>query len=230
MDWTVIAGKAASLGLPILAQVIGGLIEEVPILGSLVDGPQIIESVGRMALSKALGVENTPEAVGAAIENKPTSEVVATLQNVQSGLVDKWPALAALATAVAKEQTAQTAIEAEDRRDARTAATKWNEANNPLALQQRRLSVIWVTSFFVIFMLMTLQAIFYPNIKMSEPVILLLGVVIGSVKDIMQFFFGSSAGSAAKDATIRQITEASVPPPTPPAPIVVAAPAKNGKR
>ncbi len=230
MDWKSIAGKAASFGLPILSQVIGGAIEEVPILGSLVDGPQLVESVGRLALSKALGVENTPEAVGMAIESRPTSEVVSTLRNVQSGLVDKWPALAGLATELAKASVSSQAIEAEDRRDVRTAATRWHETNNPLGQQQRLLSVIWVASFFVILTGMFAANVFYPEVKFNEVIILLLGVVIGAVKEIMNFFFGSSAGSQSKDATIKQITESSVPPPTPPAPVVVSAPARNVKR
>lgn len=214
MSWKSIAAKAASMGLPILATVIGGAIEEVPILGSLVDGPALVESVGRKALAAALGVEPTPEAIGKAIEDKPTTEVLTTLQGVEEALVEKWPELSQLAAALAKESTATAAIEAEDRKDARQA---W-EVTNPLATQQRRLAVVWIVGFFVMLALILFFNVKYPEVKFSEVFSLILGVMLGSVKDVNQFFFGSSAGSAAKDATIRQITEAAVPSAPPPPP------------
>lgn len=226
MSWQAIAGKIASFGLPILSTVIGGAIEEVPILGSLVDGPALVESVGRKAIAAALGVENTPEAIGKAIENKPTSEVLTTLKGVESGLVDKWPALAQLAQTLAVESTKTAQIEAEDRRDARTAFTREGEHTNPLAKQQRRLAAVWVVGFFIILVLMLYFSVKYPEIKFNEALMLIIGVLLGSVKDVNGFFFGSSAGSMAKDATIRQITESSVPPPAP----VVVAPVKVGRK
>lgn len=207
MSWQSIAGKIASLGLPILSTVVGGLIEGVPILGSLVDGPALVESVGRKALAAALGVENTPEAIGKAIDAKPTTEVMATLQGVQAGLVDKWPALARLAGTLAEESTKTAAVEAEDRKDARRAF----EGTNPLATQQRRLAVVWIVGFFLMLGLILYLNVMYPDIKLGDVFVLILGVMLGAVKDVNQFFFGSSAGSAAKDATIRQITEAAVP-------------------
>ena len=218
MDWKALGGKLAGFGLPVLSAVIGGAIEEIPVLGSLVDGPKLVESVGRKAIAAAFGVEATPEAINAAIETRPTSEVVTTLQSVQTGMVEKWPALANMVTELGRSSVASQSIEAEDRRDVRTAATRWHETNNPLGQQQRLLSVIWVASFFVILAGMFASNILYPEIKFNEVIILLLGVVIGAVKEIMNFFFGSSAGSQSKDATIKQITESSVPPPVPVAP------------
>lgn len=223
MDWKAIAGKVAGFGLPILSQVIGGAIEEVPILGSLVDGPALVESVGRKALAAALGVENTPEAIGKAIETKPTTEVLATLKGVETGLVDKWPALAQLAQTLAVESTKTAQVEAEDRKDARSAFTRLGENTSPLAQQQRRLAAVWVIGFFIILVLMLYFSVKYPEIKFNEALMLIIGVLLGSVKDVNAFFFGSSAGSAAKDATIRQITEASVPPPPP---VLVPTPVK----
>lgn len=216
MSWKSTAGKIASLGLPILSTVIGGAIETVPILGSLVDGPALVESVGRKALAQAFGVENTPEAIGKAIEERPTTEVLTTLQGVQTGLVDKWPVLAQLAQTLAEESTKTAAVEAEDRADARRAF----ETTNPLAVQQRRLAAVWIIGFFVLMAMILFLNIRYPEIKLNDVFVLILGVALGAVKDVNQFFFGSSAGSAAKDATIRQITEAAVP-------AVTAAPAPS---
>lgn len=223
MDWKAVAGKVAGLGLPILSTVIGGAIETVPILGSLVDGPALVESVGRKAIAAAFGVDATPEAIDKAIEGKPTSEVLTTLKGVETGLVDKWPELAQLAQALAVESTKTAAIEAEDRQNARTA---W-EHTNPLASQQRRLAAVWVIGFFVLMAMILFLNIRYPEIKLNDVFVLVLGVALGAVKDVNNFFFGSSAGSAAKDATIRQITEAAVPPPPP---VVVTPPAAKAKR
>jgi hypothetical protein len=220
MSWQSIAGKIASFGLPILSTVIGGAIEEVPILGSLVDGPALVESVGRKAIAAALGVENTPEAIGKAIETNPTTEVLTTLKGVESGLVDKWPELAQLAQTLAVESTKTAAVEAEDRKDARRAI----ETTNPLATQQRRLAVVWIVGFFVLMAMILFLNIKYPEIKLNDVFVLILGVALGAVKDVNQFFFGSSAGSAAKDATIREITATANPPP------VVVAPVKVGKK
>jgi hypothetical protein len=220
MSWQSIAGKIASFGLPILSTVIGGAIEEVPILRSLVDGPALVESVGRKAIAAALGVENTPEAIGKAIETKPTTEVLTTLKGVESGLVDKWPELAQLAQTLAVESTKTAAVEAEDRKDARRAF----ETTNPLATQQRRLAVVWIVGFFVLMAIILFLNIKYPEIKLNDVFVLILGVALGAVKDVNQFFFGSSAGSAAKDATIREITATANPPP------VVVAPVKVGKK
>lgn len=224
MDWRAVAGKVAGLGLPILSTVIGGAIETVPILGSLVDGPALVESVGRKAIAAALGVENTPEAIGKAIEGKPTSEVLTTLKGVENGIVDKWPELAQLAQTLAVESTKTAQVEAEDRKDARSAFTRLGETTSPLAAQQRRLAAVWVIGFFVLMAMILYLNVRYPEIKLNDVFVLVLGVALGAVKDVNNFFFGSSAGSAAKDATIRQITEASVPPP---APVVVTAKAKR---
>lgn len=223
MDWKSLGGKVAGFGLPILSTVIGGAIEEVPILGSLVDGPALVESVGRKAIAAAFGVDATPDAIDRAIEGKSTSEVLTTLKGVETGLVDKWPELAALATALAKESTATAAIEAEDRQNARTAF----DQGNPLATQQRRLAVVWIVGFFVLLAMILYLNVRYPDVKLNEVFVLILGVALGAVKDVNQFFFGSSAGSAAKDATIRQITEAAVPSP---APVVAVTPPAKAKR
>lgn len=230
MSWQAVAGKIAGLGLPILSAVIGGAIETIPFVGSLIDGPSLIESVGRKAIAAALGVEDSPEAIGKAIESKPTTEVMTTLQGVQTGLVDKWPALSQLAQTLAVESTKTAQVEAEDRKDARSAFTRLGENTSPLAQQQRRLAAVWVIGFFIILVLMLYFSVKYPEIKFNEALMLIIGVLLGSVKDVNGFFFGSSAGSAAKDATIRQITEAAVPPPLPPPPVVVAPVKPAGRR
>jgi hypothetical protein len=83
---------------------------------------------------------------------------------------------------------------------------------------------VWIVGFFVLMAMILFLNIKYPEIKLNDVFVLILGVALGAVKDVNQFFFGSSAGSAAKDATIREITATANPPP------VVVTPVKAGKR
>jgi hypothetical protein len=93
MDWTSVASQLAQLGLPILGRVLGG---SIPVIGPLL-GAGGGEAVGRLvagAISKALGVPPTPEAISNAIESGDTTEVVAKLKAIEAEAVVRWPALA----------------------------------------------------------------------------------------------------------------------------------------
>lgn len=55
-------------------------------------------------------------------------------------------------------------------------------------------------------------ALFVPTpAALRDILLVLIGALVGSFKDVTAYFFGSSAGSAAKDATIREL----VAPPDP---------------
>lgn len=97
MDWKTVAGKVANAGLPILAKILDGAIDEIPVIGGIAGAfidAETIERAARKAVAAALGVDMTPEAIANAIENKPTSEVIGSLQGAQSALANHFPALA----------------------------------------------------------------------------------------------------------------------------------------
>lgn len=105
MNWQSVAGQLAQLGFPMLGRVLGG---SIPVVGGMFGGEGGLgEQAGRVvanAISKALGVPPTPEAISAAIENGNTTEVVARLQGIQAEAVARWPALADMAEADASAQ------------------------------------------------------------------------------------------------------------------------------
>jgi hypothetical protein len=95
MDWKSIGGALIRAGAP----AIGGAI-----LGPL--GKTLGGALGNI-VADALGVEATPEAVNAAIENTPPAELQAKLAAAESEAAAKWSALAEMAKAEAEDRTNQ---------------------------------------------------------------------------------------------------------------------------
>lgn len=114
MNWQAVAAQLAQLGLPILGRLLGGM---VPMVGGFLGGEGGLgEQAGGLvarAIATALGVEPTPEAIGRAIEQKPTSEVVTKLQAIEAEAAAKWPALAEIAKVETEGETEVAKINAE---------------------------------------------------------------------------------------------------------------------
>lgn len=95
MDWKDIAGKLVQAGAPIIGGALGGPI------GGMIGG-----AIGNV-VANALGVENTPEAVEKAINERDPAVVVAQLSAAEAEAQAKWPALAEIAKAEAEDRTSQ---------------------------------------------------------------------------------------------------------------------------
>lgn len=112
IEWKDLAVKLASAGLPVLGRAIGGIVgSSAPIVGAFVDVGAAGENIGAAAarmLADALGVPPTPDAIGAAIDGRPTTEVMATLQAKEDEAKARWPALALIAQA--EEETSRVQI------------------------------------------------------------------------------------------------------------------------
>lgn len=94
MGWKAVAAKLADAGVPFLAKLIDGeILNRIPVVGTFVDAEHV-ERILRKAIAFALGVEPTPEAVAAAIDEQPTGEVLARLKAVEAQASDRWPAIA----------------------------------------------------------------------------------------------------------------------------------------
>lgn len=99
MDWKDIVGPIITSAAPTIGSILGGL---VPIPG----GSLIGQELGSL-IAKQFGVDATPDAVNAAIQNAPSDVAAAKLQAAESEALAKWPALAQIAQAEAADRTAQ---------------------------------------------------------------------------------------------------------------------------
>lgn len=107
MDWKSVVGPVLQSAAPKLAK---GLLGQIPVIGPLAvqfGGQAIDDAIGGL-IASAFGVEATPEAVNAAIQNAPSDVAAAKLQAVEAEAQTKWPALAEIAKA--EEETARVQI------------------------------------------------------------------------------------------------------------------------
>lgn len=124
MDWgklKPVAGKLAQAGLPTLGQVVGDLI---PFPGGSIIGEMAGQWAGK-AIAEALGVPESPEAVGAAIDGLSPTELQARLQGVESEAAAKFGALAEIVKAQTASDTAQSQAINETQRAEIAAGVSW---------------------------------------------------------------------------------------------------------
>lgn len=113
MNWRELAVKLGNSGFPAIGRQLGTLAEGfIPVVGPFLNLDQVGENIGAAVaamLADTLGVEPTPEAISAAIDAAPTTEIAPKLQEVESK-VAQWEAEARIAEA--EEKTAQVQIAA----------------------------------------------------------------------------------------------------------------------
>lgn len=98
MNWKDLGGQLIRAGAPIIGTAIGGPI-----------GGVIGSSLGTI-LANALGVDDTPDAVSAAIQNTPADQLQAKLAAAESEAAAKWPALAEIAKSADEARVEQSKI------------------------------------------------------------------------------------------------------------------------
>ncbi len=99
MDWKDIVGPVLQSAAPTIGGILGGMI---PFPGGAAIGSQL-----GTILASQFGVEATPEAVNAAIQNTPTDIAAAKIAAAEAEAVAKWPALAQIAVANAQSNSQQ---------------------------------------------------------------------------------------------------------------------------
>jgi hypothetical protein len=114
MDWKDV-GKIVAPLAPTLGGILGDLI---PIPG----GGMIGTAAGNI-IAAALGVDPTPDAVGAAIQNDPNA--VAKISAAETEAAAKWPALAEIAKAKYASNAAQSESINQTIRNEATAKVSW---------------------------------------------------------------------------------------------------------
>ncbi len=158
-----------------------------PILGTIIGGPVgTIAGAAIGALAEALGTPATAEAVKEAIETRP--DAAAIVKQVEA---DKAPALNADLEAIIR-----------DRQAARDHTMALVEKGSPMAWGAAVVSLVVVFGFVTLSLLaMKPEA---AGVR-SDVVLYLLGAWQSLATSVIAYWVGSSAGSATKDATLKQI-------------------------
>lgn len=158
-----------------------------PILGTIIGGPVgTIAGAAIGALAEALGTPATPEAVKEAIETRP--DAAAVVRQVEA---ERAPALNADLEAILR-----------DRQAARDQTMALVDKGSPMAWGAAIVSLIVVCGFVALSLLaMKPEA---AGVR-SDVVLYLLGAWQSLATSVIAYWVGSSAGSATKDAALKQI-------------------------
>jgi len=177
MDWSVIGGLVGQAA-PTIGSLLGGLIP--------FPGGAILGQVAGKVLAEALGVPPTPEAVKTAITTGDPVVVNAALAQADAKMnaeVEKFKA------------------QMEDVQDARATTVKLDAAGSNIAWGAPVISVVIVVGFFsVMTLLFIVKTDFLPGTITLLNV--LFGALIPAFGQVCNYWLGSSAGSANKDALL----------------------------
>lgn len=177
MDWSVIGGLVGQAA-PTIGSLLGGLIP--------FPGGAILGQVAGKVLAEALGVPPTPEAVKTAITTGDPVVVNAALAQADAKMnaeVEKFKA------------------QMEDVQDARATTVKLDSAGSNIAWGAPVISVVIVIGFFsVMTLLFIVKTDFLPGTITLLNV--LFGALIPAFGQVCNYWLGSSAGSANKDALL----------------------------
>lgn len=197
MDLKSLGGKLIKAGAPIIGGAIGGPLGEV--IGS---------SLGSI-VATALGVDDTPEAINDAIDKTPADVLTAKLSAAEAEAQAKWPALAQMVKAQEEGKTARFAEGVKDNADARDANLELVKTGSPIQWAPSAVSLVVVVGYFiVIYVLLVKPMKFDDNFK--DIMIFMFGALQVSFVQVINYWLGSSAGSAMKDSALRDITATSV--------------------
>jgi hypothetical protein len=198
MDWRDIAGKLAQAGAPIIGGALGGPI-----------GGLIGSAIGNV-VADALGVEPTPEAVDKAIATTPPEVLVAKLSAAEAEAQAKWPALAEMVKAQEEGRTERFKTGAKDNADARDMQVELVKTGSPIQWAPMIVSIIILAGYFAVLYLLFTRPFAKLDDNFKDILIFMLGALQVGVGQVVNYWLGSSAGSAAKDSAMRDITATSV--------------------
>lgn len=143
-------------------------------------------------LAMALGTDNTPEAVGAAMESDPQAREKIMGYEVQLKQIAANQAVADHQADVALQQS-----DASDRQSARLLATAkgfWPQIG---------ISLVFLGGYFVLMGCITTGFVNIPA-PYHDLAVTLIGVLTAGVPQILNFWLGSTHGSQKKDAALTQ--------------------------
>ena len=215
-DWRSIAGAVAPIAPKLGA-----------VLGTAIAGPfgSVIGGYAGSAIAAALGVEETPAAVGKAIAEDPNAA-----QKIQAVEAERGQEILAKAQVEIKrieQETEQRRIAADDTDRARQFQLKLIDTGSPLSWGASILATVFTVAFFVLFAIVITS-----DLKENGVIMAFVGTLTAGMLQILSYFFGSSVGSKDKDARFANLAELSLSKPNPSAGTVemVKAAAKGGKK
>lgn len=197
MDWKDLAGQLARLGAPVIGTALGGP------LGGMIGG-----AIGNV-VANSLGVEPTPEAVNDAITKGDPAVITAKLSAAEAEAQVKWPALAEIAKAQEEGRTARFQAGTADNADARNTLTELVTARSPIAWAPVLVSIVIVIGYFVVLDILLFKP-FKLDDNFKDILLFMLGGLQAAFIQVVQYWLGSSAGSAGKDVALRDIAATSV--------------------
>lgn len=211
MGWKDIVGPILQSAAPALAK---GLLGEIPVVGPMavaLGGRAIDDAIGGL-IASAFGLPETatPEAVNAAIQAAPSDDAVAKLQAAQAEAAAKWPAFAEIVKAQEQGRTARFEIGTKDNADARDSNMELIKAGTPIAWAPVLISSLVIVGYFVVIYILFAKPMGKVDDNLRDIMLFMLGALQTAFVQVIQYWLGSSAGSAAKDAAMRDITATSV--------------------
>lgn len=198
MNWKDLGGQLIKAGAPIIGTAIGG-----PVGGVIGSGLGTI-------LANALGVEDTPEAVSTAIQNTPPDQLQAKLAAAESEAAAKWPALAEIVKAQETGKTERFEAGVLDNDNARDSNLELIKAGSPIQWAPTVISIIILVGYFAVLYILFSRPFAKLDDNFKDILIFMLGALQVGVGQVINYWLGSSAGSAMKDSALRDITATSV--------------------
>lgn len=202
LDWRSIAGTVAPIA-PKLGQVLGAGFGP---FGGIVGG------LAGQAIASWFGTAPTPEAVGRAIAEDPAAGE--KLAQLEASRGEEILAQAQAEIERLKQQTEQFRIGVADTAETRQIFERLAQAKSPLAWAQIALACIIVLSFFSLVALVVMRP---ESIRETPTLALVMGALVAAFSAVINYFFGSSAGSKDKDIAMKQITAVAMASPPVPA-------------
>jgi hypothetical protein len=202
MDWKSIVGPVLQSAAPKLAK---GLLGQIPVIGPMavaLGGEMIDDAIGKL-IAETLGVEATPEAVNAAIQEQPTDHVIEKLKAAEAVAETRWPAIAQIITSQEQGETARLKASVQDTANARARdleIRKLTGNDGVPAGTNIRANVMLAGAFTSLLVIVLLLAMYRADLP--DGIAAILGGLCGSLATMLtqafNFEFGSSRGSSEK--------------------------------
>lgn len=155
-----------------------------PTIGTVLGGP--LGGLAGAALASVFGVENTPDAIEAAVQNASPEQMIA-LRNADNDFKVKMAELGFKSVADLEK------IAADDRANARSREIATND------IAPRLIAAVFIVGWFAIQWYLLSHVI---PAEMREIIMRTLGTLDMGLGLILGYYYGSSAGSAEKSKTI----------------------------
>ncbi|MCK1718857.1 hypothetical protein [Bradyrhizobium sp. 141] len=187
MDWSTV-GQLVGQAAPTIGGILGGLIP--------VPGGAILGQVAGKVLAEALGVPPTPTAVASAIQSGDPAVIQAKLSEAEAKMQ-------------AEVETFKASVA--DVQDARRTSLEYDKQGSSIRWAASIVSVIAVSGFCIFSYIVIVR----PSGADRDILMYLLGVWSAAFTSVLNYWLGSSAGSANKDDKLAAIAAAApAKPPT----------------